>query len=131
MAIATLESPGVEVSYQTTFRARRRRQRSVDALLQGRQARQQEMSWVSSSESLAGAIVVRFTLLPGEKRVVPMVISWDIPVVNSARAAKWYRRYTDFYGTSGKNALTIARDALAEFRAVERSKLSTLGRRPT
>src|SRR2546430_9628776 len=30
---------------------------------------------------LAGAIAVRFTLKPGEKRVIPIVIAWDLPVV--------------------------------------------------
>ena len=67
---------------------------------------------MSSGESLAGAIVVRFTLQPGEKRIVPMAISWDFPVVEFGSGRKWDRRYTDFYGTTGKNALAIARDAL-------------------
>ena len=79
--IASVESPGVEVTYQTTFRP------DGDGSVvwtpfskDGRLANSDE-SWVSGGEPLAGAIAVRFTLQPGEKRVVPMVISWDLPVV--------------------------------------------------
>jgi non-lysosomal glucosylceramidase len=113
MAIAALESPGVEVSYQTTY--------SPDAdgseiwipfSKDGRLANN-DRQWVSSSENIAGAIAVRFTLKPGEKRVIPMVIAWDLPVVEFGSGRKWYRHYTDFYGTSGVNAWKIAADGLS------------------
>ncbi len=68
--------------------------------------------WISSDEQLAGAIAVRFSLKAGEKRVIPMVIAWDLPIVQFGSGRKWYRHYTDFYGTSGTNALQIAREAL-------------------
>jgi len=55
---------------------------------------------------------MRFTLEPGEKRVIPMVIAWDHPVVQFGAGRKWNRRYTDFYGTSGTNSWAIARDGL-------------------
>jgi non-lysosomal glucosylceramidase len=41
-----------------------------------------------------------------------MVIAWDQPIAQFGAGRKWYRRYTDFYGTSGLNSWTIARDAL-------------------
>ena len=69
-------------------------------------------SWVSDGEKLAGAIAVRFTLQPGEKKVIPMVIAWDFPVVQFGEGREWNRRYTDFYGTNGNNAWAIARDGL-------------------
>jgi non-lysosomal glucosylceramidase len=110
--IASIESPGVEVTYQTTFRP------DGDGSVvwapfskDGRLANSEE-SWVSGGEPLAGAIAVRFTLQPGEKRVVPMVISWDLPVVQFGSGRRWLRHYTDFYGTSGTNAWKIAADAL-------------------
>jgi non-lysosomal glucosylceramidase len=67
---------------------------------------------VSSGETLAGAIAVRFTLKPGEKKVVPMVVSWDLPIIEFGTGRRWYRHYTDFYGTNGINALKIASEAL-------------------
>ena len=68
--------------------------------------------WLSSGEPLAGAIAVKFTLQPGEKKIIPMAISWDLPVTEFGSGRQWHRRYTDFYGTSGKNAWSIARDGL-------------------
>ncbi len=67
---------------------------------------------MSSGETLAGAIAVRFTLKPGEKKVVPMVVSWDLPIIEFGTGRRWYRHYTDFYGTSGVNAVKIASEGL-------------------
>ncbi len=111
-AIAALEQPGVEVSYQTTFSPD-----STGADVWGPFAKDGKLadskdSWTSSGEPIAGAIAVRFTLEPGEKKVVPMVIAWDLPIFEFGSGRKWYRHYTDFYGTSGLNAWTIAKDAL-------------------
>jgi non-lysosomal glucosylceramidase len=110
--IATLESPGVEVSYQTTFEAGGNGKAVWEPFAkEGRLANNDE-AWISSSEKLAGAIAVRFTLKPGETRVVPMVIAWDLPIMEFGEGRRWYRRYTDFYGTTGTNAWSIARDGL-------------------
>jgi non-lysosomal glucosylceramidase len=110
-AIASVESPGVEITYQTTFEPTSGDEVWKPFSKDGRLANENR-SWMSSGENLAGAIAVRFTLKPGEKRVVPMVISWDMPVVEFGSGRKWYRHYTDFYGTKGTNALKIAADAL-------------------
>ena len=111
-AIATIESPGVEVSYQTTFQADGDGREVWEPFAKtGRLANSNEQ-WTSTDEPLAGAIAVRFTLKPGESRVIPMVISWDFPVVEFGDGRQWYRHYTDFYGTSGTNAWAIARDGL-------------------
>ena len=113
LAIATLESPGVEVSYQTTYLPNETDGGEVwkPFAADGRLANS-DAHWVSSGEQLAGAIAVRFTLQPGEKRVVPMAIAWDLPIVQFGTGRKWYRHYTDFYGTNGTNAWKIARDGL-------------------
>ncbi|MGC2300632.1 MAG: non-lysosomal glucosylceramidase [Acidobacteriaceae bacterium] len=111
-AIAALDSPGVEVSYQTTWQASGDGKAVwVPFSKDGRLANDAK-SWVSDKEKLGGAIAVRFTLRPGEQKVIPMVLAWDLPVVQFGEGRKWYRRYTDFYGTSGKNAWAIARDGL-------------------
>jgi non-lysosomal glucosylceramidase len=110
--IAALDSPGVEVSYQATFPADGDGKVIWDHFAKDGRLANNDLSWVSDGEKLAGAIAVRFTLLPGEKKIIPMVIAWDFPVVEFGQGRKWNRHYTDFYGTSGNNAWAIARDGL-------------------
>jgi non-lysosomal glucosylceramidase len=113
IAVASLESPGVEISYQTTFRPDETPGSEVwTPFAKDGRLSNSDQSWVSSGEHLGGAIAVRFTLQPGEKKVVPMVISWDMPIVEFGSGRKWYRHYTDFYGTSGTHAWEIAKDGL-------------------
>jgi non-lysosomal glucosylceramidase len=110
--IAALESPGVEVTYQTTFDPSGRGKEIWEPFSKDGRLSNGNETWTSTGESLAGAIAVRFTLEPGEKRVIPMTIAWDQPIVQFGAGRKWNRRYTDFYGTSGLNSWAIARDAL-------------------
>jgi non-lysosomal glucosylceramidase len=111
-AIAALESPGVEVSYQTTFIPEKGGAEVWTPFSTDGRLSNSNEKWISSSEVLAGAIAVRFTLQPGEKRVVPMVVAWDLPLVEFGEGRKWYRHYTDFFGTTGKNATKIAAEGL-------------------
>src|SRR3984957_638150 len=111
-AIAALELPGVEVSYQATFPSEGDGKAIWAHFAKDGRLANSELSWVSDGEKLAGAIAVRFTLLPGEKKIIPMIIAWDFPVVEFGEGRQWDRRYTDFYGTSGSNAWAIARDGL-------------------
>ncbi len=66
----------------------------------------------SAGEQMAGAIAVRFTLAPNEKKMIPMALSWDLPLVQFGGGRKWVRHYTKFFGASGTNAWKIARTAL-------------------
>lgn len=113
-AIAALESPGVEVTYQTTFQATGDGKSVWSGFAKDGRLSNSDTSWVSDSEKLAGAIAVRFTSKPGESKIIPMVISWDFPVVQFGEGRKWDRRYTDFYGVDGRNAWKIARDGLMQ-----------------
>jgi non-lysosomal glucosylceramidase len=110
--IAALESPGVEISYQTTFNPNGDGKDIWEPFSKDGRLSNSSDGWTSSGENIAGAIAVRFTLEPGEKRVIPMVMAWDQPVVQFGAGRKWNRRYTDFYGASGLNSWAIARDGL-------------------
>src|SRR5262250_2744931 len=55
---------------------------------------------------------MKFTLQPGEKKTVSMVISGDVPVTEFGSGRKWNRHYTQFFGTNGENAWAIARAGL-------------------
>ncbi len=112
MTIATLESGGAEVSYQITYRPDDDGADVWAPFAKDGKLSNNDREWVSSGEDIAGAIAVTFTLKPGEKRVVPMVISWDFPIAEFGSGRKWYKHYTDFYGTTGTNAWKIAADGL-------------------
>jgi len=111
-AIAALGGDGAEVSYMGTYNpqgdgaevwgpfAKDGRLPNVDARV------------ASSGDPLAGAIAVRFTLAPHAKRVVPMALSWDLPVVQFGGGRKWLKHYTHFFGSEGTNAWKMARTAL-------------------
>jgi non-lysosomal glucosylceramidase len=111
-SIAALQSPGVEVTYQTEFLADGDGKAVWVPFSKDGRLADSAVSWVSASEKLGGAVAVRFTLQPGEKKIVPMVIAWDFPVVEFGQGRKWNRRYTDFYGTNGNNSWDIGRDGL-------------------
>ena len=111
-SIAALETPGVEVTYHTEFLADGDGKAVWSPFSKDGRLANSSTSWVSASEKLGGAVAIRFTLQPGEKKIVPMVIAWDFPVVEFGQGRKWNRRYTDFYGASGKNSWAIARDGL-------------------
>jgi len=112
MTIAALETPGVEVTYLTTFLPYGSGEEVWSTFAKDGTLTTASKGWLSSGEPLVGAIAVKFTLNPGEKKIVPMVLSWDLPVVEFGSGRKWYRHYTDFYGTTGKNSWSIARDGL-------------------
>ena len=116
MTIAALQSAGVEVSYVTTYSPDGDGSEVWNTFAKDGSLSNSSVPWLSSGERLAGAIAVKFTLAPGEKKVIPMVISWDLPVTEFGSGRKWYRRYTDYYGTNGENAWAIARDGLLNAR---------------
>jgi non-lysosomal glucosylceramidase len=111
-AIAALAGPGVEVSYLTDWSPSSPggdvwKPFSTDGRLPN-----SAPNIASAGEPMAGAIAVRFTLAPKEKRMIPMALSWDLPVVEFGGGRKWLRHYTRFFDASGTNAWKIARTAL-------------------
>src|SRR3954464_9909980 len=103
-AIAALESPGTKVTYYTNFSPFGPGEEVWKPFSENGELPNDNQAYASGGEPLAGAIAVQVTLQPGEEKIVPMVLSWDLPVVQFGGGRKWLRRYTDFFGTSGTNA---------------------------
>lgn len=63
----------------------------------------------------AGAVAVRISLPPGQKAIVPFVLSWDFPIVRFGQGTEWYRRYTEYSGHSPGHSFQIAKEALLNY----------------
>jgi non-lysosomal glucosylceramidase len=111
-AIASAETPGVQISYVTTVQSDGINQALWAPFSRNGRLPNTDEGWASSGEALSGAIAVTFTLEPGENKLVPMTLSWDLPVVEFGQGRKWLRHYTDFFDASGTNAWAIARAGL-------------------
>ncbi len=73
-----------------------------------------------SSSNSAAAIAVKVTLNPHERRCIPFVISWDIPVVEFASGTQWWRKYTEYFGRDSDNSFDIAVEALKNYKRWEK-----------
>ncbi len=110
--IAALESSGVEVSYMNVFSPESDGSGVWKPFSANGSLPNLNLNYASSGEQLAGAIAVKFTIHPGERKTIPMVLAWDLPVIQFGAGRKWLRRYTDFFGASGKHAWEIAATGL-------------------
>ncbi len=120
-AIVTPRDPSVEVTHLATFLPEGSGAEVWTPFARDGRLPNAAPPIVSAGESLAGAIAVRFVLAPGEKKTVPMALAWDLPVIQFGDGQQWLRKYTDFFGTSGEAAWTIAKTALAERAAWSRA----------
>jgi len=111
-AIATLPGDGAEVTYLATYPATGDGSEVWAPFSKDGRLPNLAQPLASSGQPWAGAIAVRFTLAPHEKRLVPMALSWDLPVVQFGGGRKWIRHYTRFFGAEGTHAFEIARTAL-------------------
>lgn len=111
-AIATLATQGVEVTYLSTYLANGDGNSVWAPFAKDGRLPNIDSGLASSGDPFAGAIAVRFKLAPGEKRAIPMALSWDLPIVQFGSGRKWVRHYAKFYDQSGTNAWAIAKLAL-------------------
>ncbi len=65
-----------------------------------------------SGEAIAGALAATVELAPGESKLLPFVLAWDIPTASFGAGTQWRRRYTKYFGSSGGNSLAIAAEAV-------------------
>lgn len=68
----------------------------------------------------AAAVAVKVTLDPSERRRVPFIISWDIPVLEFSSGTQWWRKYTQYFGREGGHSFDIAAEALNNHRQWEK-----------
>jgi len=111
-AIAALATPGVEVTYMTNWMSYGTGQDVWKPFSTDGRLPNWAPKLASAGEPMAAAIAVRFTLAPNEKKLVPMALTWDLPIAEFGGGRKWLRHYTKFFGASGTNAWKIARTAL-------------------
>lgn len=111
-AIATLPGSNAEVTYLTTYEATGDGSEVWRPFSKDGRLPNLAPPIGSSGDPFAGAIAVRFTLAPHETRLIPMALSWDLPIVQFGGGRKWNRHYTRFFGAEGTHAWEIARTAL-------------------
>jgi non-lysosomal glucosylceramidase len=113
MAIATVRNPSLEVFYLSRWHPNSDGSEVWDYFaMNGSLSDWNDETPASPGEQLAAAIAVRFTINPGKTRQIPFILSWDLPVTEFSQGINYYRRYTDFFGRTGKNAWSIIRTAL-------------------
>lgn len=113
-SISTVESPGVKVTYHTAFSPEGTGEEVWKPFSANGELENNDFRYASSGEQIAGAIAAKVELEPGEEKIIPMVLSWDLPIVEFGAGRQWTRRYTDFFSTSGTNAWQIAKTGILE-----------------
>jgi non-lysosomal glucosylceramidase len=114
-AIVAPKQDGVQVSFRSRFEATGGADVWEDFAADGALENTDDRTPAGASERIAGALAVTIQLAPGEIMTFPMALAWDFPVTEFGEGTQWYKRYTRFFGTSGRDAWTIAADALANY----------------
>lgn len=68
----------------------------------------------TEGSSIGAAVAARVVIPPLEKRTVVFALAWDSPEVRFRKGRSYHRRYTQFYGTFGNAAASIAHDAICD-----------------
>lgn len=114
-AVVTPQQPGVTVSYRSRFPLTGGGETWADFAADGRLDNLDDQTPAQPAEQIAGALAVTIDLQPGQTQTIPFALAWDLPITQFDAGTKWYKRYTQFYGTNGRSAWTIAADALAAY----------------
>jgi len=117
-AIAALQTPGTRVTYRSRFRVNGDGADVWDDFAaDGRLDNLDDPTPSAMGELIGAGLAVTCELSPGEEKTIPIVLAWDLPIAQFGEGERWYRRYTAFFGTSGRNAWAIAREALLHYAA--------------
>lgn len=117
MAIAVLEIPGAQVSYLTDFNPVVDGSEVMGAFsANGRlPSRKANSRLQAQNPRLASALALNIKLKAGQKVEVPFVVSWDFPYYEFEKGVKYRKKYTEFFGSDGQQALKIAFEGLADY----------------
>ncbi|MBN1798724.1 MAG: hypothetical protein JW822_09105 [Spirochaetales bacterium] len=120
-AIMTKQEKDTTISYRTRFDAKKDKDLWNDFADDGVLANINNNKPSAPGEQIGAALVVTMTLKPNESKKIAFTLAWDFPVMEFKSGTQWYKRYTRFYGTSGKAADKIAIDALKQYPEWEQS----------
>lgn len=123
MSVAVLEIPGGEVSYLTDFHpAGNGSEVMTPFAASGKLPSARASSGTQTDNGrTASALCLSLKLRPGQKIEVPFVISWDFPYYEFEKGVKYRKKYTEFFGDDGNQALRIAFEALANYKEWEKA----------
>ncbi|MBN3951540.1 MAG: bile acid beta-glucosidase [Nostoc sp. NMS7] len=116
--IATLKHPQVEIFHHSRWNPEGTGEEIWQSFAKdGSLPNYLDTTPTTENTQLGAALVIRFTLQPGETLEIPFVVAWDLPITEFAAGVNYYRRYTDFFNKSGNNAWAIASTALQEYQS--------------
>lgn len=113
MAIASIINPAIEAFYTARWNPEGDGGEVWDYFaMNGSLPDLQNETPASPGEQIAAAMAFRFTVRPGRTRKIPFILAWDFPVTEFAENITYFRRHSDFFARTGKNAWTMVRTAL-------------------
>jgi len=116
MVVAAREGKGVKVSRCLTFNAYGDGSRVWKDFTDNGVLDREGRTYASVAYiPIAGAVCATVTLSPGEEVEIPFVLTWDFPLIEFGQGRVWKRKYTDFFGDSGNNAIRLAVEALLHY----------------
>ncbi len=119
-AIATKNSPNWTISYRSRFSANSKASDLwEDFADDGNLDDINNTTPAEILEEIGGALSVKMELEPGDRQTIPFVLSWDFPIMELDWHRQWFKRYTRFFGITGRNAWSIAIEALQHYKEWE------------
>lgn len=113
--LATLSDPNITVSYAMSWN---KDADGADIWKDFRDDGRLGNRRLDNSDS-AAALAVKFSLGPKQERIVPIVLSWDFPIVEfgsePGKGTQWWKKYTQYFGREGGRSFDIAKAALDNY----------------
>jgi non-lysosomal glucosylceramidase len=112
-AIVAVEEEGIELTTRERFSVDDGRDLWADFADDGRLTGMAVGGSSAAGEQIGAALAATLDLAPGEVRVLPFALAWDLPLAEFGAGTRWHRRYTTYFGRSGRSAWAIAATGLS------------------